>query len=156
MTIGRLLRLAELYGVEPGELLERPPPADHTVIRRGEHTLIHSPDERLDVYLLAPEGRHHVIPTLTTYEPGGGTKDAFSYRGELFLYVLEGEVSITFEKGGRLTLQAGDTAVVDPSSPHSFANTGTGGARLLSCAAVDDWEHAHAELTRVTRSATDR
>jgi transcriptional regulator with XRE-family HTH domain len=138
MTIGRLMRLASLYEVDPGELLEYPAHREAAVIRAGEHTRIHSEAESLDSFLLVPDMAHSMLPILTVYEVGGGTKDAFSYAGELFLYVLEGSVEVRFEGGETIVLDVGDSATVDPSRPHSFANVCSGPARLLSCSVSDD------------------
>jgi transcriptional regulator with XRE-family HTH domain len=96
-------------------------------------------------------GRLMRLADLYGAEPGGATNDAYSYKGELFLYVLDGHVSVSFEQGPTLSLAAGDTAILDPSSPHSFANAGEGPARLLSCAVADDWHQARTSLTRVAR-----
>jgi transcriptional regulator with XRE-family HTH domain len=138
MTIGRLLRLADFYEVEPGDLLEQPDHRQATVIRNGEHTRIHSEAESLDSYLLVPDMAHSLLPILTRYDEGGGTDDAFSYEGELFLYVLEGSVAISFQGAETIVLQAGDSALVDPSRSHSFANAGAGQARLLSCSSTPE------------------
>jgi transcriptional regulator with XRE-family HTH domain len=137
ITIGRLLRLADFYGVDVSELLPKEPEVEAHVIRAGHHTKIHSASEALEIFLLAPDLQHHMMPCLTVYQPGGKTEDLFSLQGENFLYVLKGEVSVTFADGENIHLRRGDSAYYRADRPHTYANTGAGPAELLSCAASD-------------------
>jgi quercetin dioxygenase-like cupin family protein len=137
ITIGRLMRLARFYDVDVSELLPVEPELEPHVIRAGHHTVMHSSAEGLDVFLLAPDLQHHMMPCLTVYEEGGKTVDSFSEKGENLLYVLEGEVTVDFEDGDQIVLRTGDSAYFRTDRPHSFANTGAGRARLLSCAVFD-------------------
>ncbi|MDX6491183.1 MAG: hypothetical protein QOD43_1428 [Gaiellaceae bacterium] len=135
ITIGRLLQLANFYGVDVSELLPRPRPPGGEVIRKGEHGNLPSPDEHLEIFLLAGDLQHLMLPILTCYQPGGQTTDTFSAEGETFLYVLEGKVAVTWEDGHEIVVGAGDTAYFDSKRPHRYRNAGRGVARLLSCSA---------------------
>jgi transcriptional regulator with XRE-family HTH domain len=135
ITIGRLLRLADFYGIDINDLLPGRRPAEPEVIRKGEHSHLPSPDEHLEIFLLAPDLRRGMIPILTHYERGGRTTDTFSLEGENFLYILEGTVSVTWDDGHEIVLEAGDSAYYDADLPHRYANVGNGSARLVSCAA---------------------
>jgi transcriptional regulator with XRE-family HTH domain len=135
ITIGRLLELANFYGVDVSELLPRRRLAGGDVIRKGEHVNLPSPDEHLEIFLLAPNLRHLIMPILTRYQPGGKTTDTFSGEGETFLYVLEGKVAVEWEDGHEIVLGTGDTAYFDNRRPHQYRNAGRGVARLLSCSA---------------------
>jgi transcriptional regulator with XRE-family HTH domain len=135
ITIGRLLRLADFYGVDINELLPPRRTAEPEVIRKGEHSHLPSPDEHLEIFLLGPDLQRTMLPILTHYERGGKTTDTFSMEGENFLYVLEGTVCVTWDDGHEVVLEAGDSAYYEARLPHRYANVGSGSARLLSCAA---------------------
>jgi transcriptional regulator with XRE-family HTH domain len=152
ITIGRLLRLAGFYDVDVSKLLPVEPEVEPHVIRAGHHTVLHSSAEGLDVFLLAPDLQHNMMPCLTVYQEGGKTNDFFSSKGENLLYVLEGEVTVDFEDGEQIILRTGDTAYYRTDRPHTFANAGAGRARLLSCAALDATTSAHG--TGETRPGT--
>jgi transcriptional regulator with XRE-family HTH domain len=137
ITIGRLLRLARFYGIDVSELLPKEPEVERHVIRAGHHTKLHSSAEALDVFLLAPDLQQHMMPCLTVYQEGGRTEDFFSSAGESFLYVLKGEVTVSFTDGDKLVLRRGDSAYFRTDRPHTFSNSGRGGAELLSCATAD-------------------
>jgi quercetin dioxygenase-like cupin family protein len=49
-------------------------------------------------------------PLLVRIGPGHGDPHFRSYEADTLLYVLEGEVTLSSEKGEQLTLLAGDTA----------------------------------------------
>jgi transcriptional regulator with XRE-family HTH domain len=135
ITIGRLLRLADFYGIDISDLLPGRGAVEPEVIRKGEHSHLPSPDEHLEIFLLGPDLRRSMVPMLTQYERGGKTTDTFSMEGENFLYVLEGKVSVTWDDGHEIVLDAGDSAYFDADLPHRYSNVGDGHARLLSCAA---------------------
>jgi transcriptional regulator with XRE-family HTH domain len=144
ITIGRLMRLAHFYEVELKELLPTESTQQPYVVRAGRHPAVHSPTEGLDVFLLGPDLGQHMIPCLTVYEEGGKTDDFFSGEGENFLFVLKGEVTVAFQDGSTIILRRGDSAYYRTERPHTFANTGKGPAKMLSCAALDagaasDW-----------------
>jgi transcriptional regulator with XRE-family HTH domain len=134
ITIGRLLRLADFYSIDISDLLPGRRGPEPEVIRKGEHSHMPSPDERLEIFLLGPDLRRRMVPMLTSYELGGKTADTFSMEGENFLYVLEGKVAVTWDDGHEIVLDAGDSAYFEADLPHRYANVGSGPARLLSCA----------------------
>jgi quercetin dioxygenase-like cupin family protein/DNA-binding XRE family transcriptional regulator len=134
ITIGRLIRLADFYGIDINDLLPGRSHTEPEVIRKGEHTHLPSPGEHLEIFLLGPDQRRSMLPILTHYEPGGRTTDTFSAEGENFLYVLEGSVRVTWDDGHEIVLEAGDSAYYEADLPHRYANAGDGPARLISCA----------------------
>ena len=125
------------------------PEVERHVIRAGHHTKLHSSAEALDVFLLAPDLQQHMMPCLTVYQEGGRTEDFFSSAGESLLYVLKGEVTVSFADGDKIVLRRGDSAYFRTDRPHAFSNSGRGGAELLSCAAAD-------VQTRSERSIAER
>lgn len=54
--------------------------------------------------------------------PGQKRSEVTTHAGEEFLYVIEGEVSLTLE-GKSFVLHAGDSAHYQSTVPHSWVNT---------------------------------
>lgn len=67
------------------------------------------------------EGRQ-LEAILVRMPPGQKRSEVTTHTGEEFLYVVEGEVSLTLE-GKTFVLQAGDSSHYQSTVPHSWANT---------------------------------
>ncbi|MEN2469526.1 cupin domain-containing protein [Burkholderia stabilis] len=67
------------------------------------------------------EGRQ-LEAILVRLPPGQKRSEVTTHAGEEFLYVIEGEVSLTLE-GKTFVLQAGDSSHYQSTVPHSWANT---------------------------------
>ncbi|WP_185921412.1 cupin domain-containing protein [Burkholderia cenocepacia] len=67
------------------------------------------------------EGRQ-LEAILVRMPPGQKRSEVTTHAGEEFLYVIEGEVSLTLE-GKTFVLQAGDSSHYQSTVPHSWVNT---------------------------------
>lgn len=121
ITIGRLTRLVDFYGVTINDLL---PPAgeDADVVRRDEARQLHSPDEGIDVYLLTSGTDRSMMPMLLVFDPGAGLAEMGRHPGEEFVHVLEGELVLEVEGSDSRRLRAGDSAYYAGDKPHLFRN----------------------------------
>lgn len=130
ISIGRLMRLTRFYGVGLADVL---PPADTgtpEVIRAGEHRQILSRDEQMNVRLLTNHGRHAMRPILATYEVGGHTSEHLRQEGDVFVYVISGEITIDLEDQS-IVLTAGDSAYLDSGTPRLYRNAGSEPATMI-------------------------
>ena len=134
ITIGRLVRLSELYGVHVSDLLSTEPVPDHVVVRSHERRHLPMPEEGLDLHLLAPDSNRAFLPFLATFVPGGGAAEGVRHAGEEFVYVLEGSLRLEVEGAEPVVLEAGDSAYYRSERAHRWANAGSGLARVLSVA----------------------
>jgi transcriptional regulator with XRE-family HTH domain len=130
ITIGRLVKLVDLYGVSVEELLQR---------RVGEEPpnrpreLVSSPAEGVRIYLLAPNTRRLMMPVITVFEPGARTVEPTVHEGEEFVYVLEGVIAVTLDSEETI-LNPGQSLFFDARKPHEYRNAGQGEARVLGVA----------------------
>jgi transcriptional regulator with XRE-family HTH domain len=134
ITIGRLVRLSDLYGVHVSDLLDAAPAPEHVVVRADERQHLPMPDDGLDLHLLAPDSRRSFLPFIATFVPGGGSAEGVKHPGEEFVHVLEGRIRLEVAGEEPVILEEGDSAYYLSDRAHRWSNAGTGPARLISVA----------------------
>jgi quercetin dioxygenase-like cupin family protein len=124
ITIGRLVRLCEFYGVTLAELVPLPAKVDETeIVHVHERRLLRSPDERIDIYMLAPDTDRDMMPMLLEFEPGSQLAEyGRHHEGEEWVYVVEGRLCLTLDGSPSHYLEAGESAYYSAERPHRFAN----------------------------------
>jgi transcriptional regulator with XRE-family HTH domain len=122
ITIGRLTRLVEFFGVSLVDLLEAQPTADAHIVRHREQRRLHSEAEGIDIFLLVPDTRRAMMPMLLSFRPGAGLAEYGRHAGEEWVHVLEGQLSLELEGEPPRTLAAGDSAYYSATHPHGFSN----------------------------------
>jgi transcriptional regulator with XRE-family HTH domain len=132
VTVGRLARLAELYGVTLVDLLPAPLAVDPVVTRRDERPKLHSESEGIDIHLLTHEGGGGMTPIVAVFEPGGGEAEFHEHDGEQFVLVLEGRLRLELEGSAPVELGRGDSAYYDSRRPARWTNVGRGLARVVA------------------------
>jgi transcriptional regulator with XRE-family HTH domain len=134
ITIGRLIKLSQLYGIHVTELVEEGPPPDHAVVRKHERRHLALPDEGLDLQLLAPDSTRAFLPFTAELEPGAGSFEPVRHPGEEFVHVLVGRIRLEVEGNDDVVLEEGDSAYYKSDCAHRWINVGTQRARVLSVA----------------------
>jgi quercetin dioxygenase-like cupin family protein len=122
ITIGRLTRLLDFFGVSLAELGPAAMPADPEVVRPPERRQLHSETEGIDFYLLTPDTRREMMPMVVEFEPGARLAEHGRHRGEEFIVVLSGQLELDLEGSKPRLLQAGDAAYYSAERPHRFRN----------------------------------
>lgn len=122
ITIGRLVRLVEFYGVSLVDLVPSTGDKDPEVVRTDDRRLLHSPAEGIDVFLLGPDTQRTMMPMLVEFEPGAHLAEYGRHHGEEWVYVLEGRLSLEFQDGDPKLLEPGDGAYYISDRPHLFRN----------------------------------
>jgi transcriptional regulator with XRE-family HTH domain len=135
ITIGRLVRLIEFYGISITDLV--PGQASHgypDVVAQGERRLLHSPAEGIDVYLLSSDTRRRaMMPLLVELEPGARLAEFGQHAGEEWVHVLDGRLRLELEGTEPRVLEAGDSAYYPAERPHLFCNDDRVRALRLIC-----------------------
>jgi quercetin dioxygenase-like cupin family protein len=136
ITIGRLVRLIDFYGISISDILPGTTAGGYPqVVTPGERRLLHSPAEGIDVYLLTPDTRRQMMPLQVEFEPGARLAEPGRHAGEEWVIVVEGELRLELDGAEARVLGPGDTAYYPAERPHLFANASA--ERPLTVICVD-------------------
>lgn len=139
ITISRLVRLADFFDVELGDLVEgsRTDRRPLEVIRDGDGSVIVSRAEGVTARFLGHQ-RWHLSPRISEFEPGGvfdvaegerAAREMFHHR-ELFMYVVAGTFEITAHGSEPVQVTRGDAVLVRDGADR-VVNVGRRSGRLL-------------------------
>lgn len=129
ISVARLVRLAEFYGVWISDLVGSVGPAVE-VLRHADMLALPSSDENGQVYLLTRQAVRGLLPFRVELQPGGILEGGVAHSGEEFVHCVAGEVELHVIDDRR-QLQVGDTASFPGRLPHTYANTGSESAILV-------------------------
>lgn len=76
-------------------------------------------------------GSHLMQPFLLTFDPQTPAGPPISHDGQEFVYIIEGSIELHYD-GRSHQLNAGDSAYIDASKPHTFHGRGHSEARMLA------------------------
>jgi transcriptional regulator with XRE-family HTH domain len=140
ITISRLMRVVDFYGIRMSELIEEVPQVDSMVVRKDEHRHLYSRAEGIDVHLLAPTAQGAMMPVLTIYEPRGEWAQFKSAPGtEVFIHVLAGRLELDVEGHEPVVLRTGDSAYFRADRPHRLRNPGKSVVRTIGVVTPPAW-----------------
>jgi transcriptional regulator with XRE-family HTH domain len=139
ITISRLLRLADFFDVDLGDLVEgsRVDRSTLEVIRENDGSVVSSSAEGVTVRFLG-HSRWQLSPRIGEYEPGGtidvdegerAAREIFHHH-ELFMYVVVGTFEITVHGGEPVKVGRGDSVLIRDGADR-VVNVGRGVGRLL-------------------------
>lgn len=134
ITIGRLVRLVDFYGISINDLLPGTiGPSFPEVVRTPERRLVHSPAEGIDVFLLSGDTRRTMMPMLLEFEPGAHLAEHGRHEGEEWVHVLDGTLSLELKGAEPQLLGAGDSGYYPADRPHMFRNASDSERLRLIC-----------------------
>ena len=133
ITIGRLIRLVDVYDASITDLLAPSPSVDEHILRRHERHHVSSPSEGIDVLLLARHGRGRMMPQLLEVRPGASLAEPGQHEGDEWLYVLSGELVLEVDGLPTRVLSADDSAYYSSELRHSFRNPSSETAARIIC-----------------------
>jgi quercetin dioxygenase-like cupin family protein len=123
ITIGRLVRLIDFYGISITDLLPFAARPDYPeVIRADGRRLLSSPAEGIDIYLLTADTKRQMMPLQVDFEPGARLAEPGRHAGEEWVVVLEGELRLELEGSEPQLLRRGDCAYYPAERPHLLSN----------------------------------
>jgi transcriptional regulator with XRE-family HTH domain len=139
ITISRLVRLADFFDVDLGELVEgsRLDRSPLEVIRDGDGSVLASRAEGVTARFLGHQ-RWQLSPRISEFEPGGvfdvaegeqAAREMFHHR-ELFFFVITGTFEITVHGAGSVEVAHGDAVLVRDGADR-VVNVGRRPGRLL-------------------------
>ena len=121
LSLGRLTRLVQFFGISFTELLPPAQGADPDVVRRSERLVVHSRSEGIDIFLLTPDANRGMMAMLIEFAPGSARNEHGVHSGDEFLHVLSGE--LVLELAGTVhRLQRGDSVSYTADRPHLMRN----------------------------------
>lgn len=133
ITIGRLTRLVDYYGISITELLPAPGGRDPDVVRADETRQLHSPEEGTTIYLLSSGTDRTMLPMLLELAPGASLAESGHHAGEEFVHVLAGRLRLEVDGAEPHELDAGDSAYYKSDRPHMFRNASADEPLRLIC-----------------------
>jgi transcriptional regulator with XRE-family HTH domain len=139
ITISRLLRLADFFDVDLGDLVEgsRVDRRPLEVIREGDGSVVASQAEGVQIRFIG-HSRWQLSPRVGEYEPGGtveiGEGESAArellHHHELFFYVVAGTFEVTAHGEVPVRVTRGDAILVRDGADR-VVNVGRGNGRLL-------------------------
>ena len=139
ITIGRLTRLVEFFGVSITDILPGNGGGDPDVVDLADRRLLHSPGEGIDLFLLARDTNRTMMPQLLVFEPGAKLAEPGRHAGEEFIHVLEGRLTLELEGSEPRVLDAGTSAYYRGDRPHTFGNAGSASLRVICVVTPPNW-----------------
>jgi transcriptional regulator with XRE-family HTH domain len=122
ITIGRLTRLVDYFGISITDLLPAPGSTDPDVVRADETRQLHSPEEGATIFLLASGTGRTMLPMLLELDAGASLAERGNHAGEEFVHVLEGTLVLEVDASEPCELHAGDSAYYRADRSHLFRN----------------------------------
>jgi transcriptional regulator with XRE-family HTH domain len=134
ITIGRLVRLIDFYGISITDLLPFAARSDYPeVIRPGERRSLQSPVEGIDIYLLTADTDRQMMPLEVHFQPGASLAEPGRHAGEEWLLVLDGQLRLELEGAEPRVLEQGDTAYYPAERPHLLSNASKSAPLRVLC-----------------------
>jgi transcriptional regulator with XRE-family HTH domain len=134
ITIGRLVKLIDFYGISITDLLPFAARPDYPeVIRPDERRSLQSPVEGIDFYLLTVDTDRQMMPLEVVFKPGARLAEPGRHAGEEWLLVLEGELRLELEGAEPRVLTQGDTAYYPAERPHLLSNASSTAPLRVVC-----------------------
>ncbi|MFZ1881122.1 MAG: XRE family transcriptional regulator [Gaiellaceae bacterium] len=134
ITIGRLVRLIDFYGISITDLLPFAARSDYPeVIRPGERRSLQSPVEGIDIYLLTADTDRQMMPLEVHFQPGASLAEPGRHAGEEWLLVLDGKLRLELEGAEPRVLEQGDTAYYPAERPHLLSNASKSAPLRVLC-----------------------
>lgn len=133
ITLGRLTRLINFYGVSLTDLVPHPEPVGPGIVRAGDGTVLRSGPEGIDVRLLTPDVHRAMMPMLLHFAPGAELEEPGHHPGEEWVHVISGSLRLTVEGSEPRVLRRGDSAYYAADRLHRFANDSSRKPLFLIC-----------------------
>ncbi len=136
-----LIKIARVLGVRLGTFLDDAPQTGPVMVKSGKSEQVihfsgkedHPDTSALDFYALASgKAERHMEPFMIEVRPPA-SKDykLSSHEGEEFIYVMEGEIEISYGQESYL-LSKGDSIYYDSIIPHDLHAYGEENAKILA------------------------
>jgi quercetin dioxygenase-like cupin family protein len=125
ISIGRLVRLIEFYGISISDLLPGDGAGDSypDVVRADARRRLDSQVEGTVIHMLSSRTRdRQMMPMIVEIQPGARLAEHGRHPGEEWVHVLEGRLRLELDGAEPRILHPGDSAYYPSERPHLFAN----------------------------------
>jgi DNA-binding transcriptional MerR regulator/mannose-6-phosphate isomerase-like protein (cupin superfamily) len=122
-SVGTLQRLAAALETNMPGLIDTPRPQRQLVVRPHERPVLEMETPGVcfaNLYAIDTA----LQSILISVEPGQGSQDPYSHKGEEFLYILEGELEVTLDERETYRLGPHDAMTFESTRPHRWHNPG--------------------------------
>lgn len=122
ITLESLKKISEALDVSPSYFFADAPAQSKTKLRRGSHTPVHNhPSPFIYEDLSGDLENPAMEPILVTLKPHDEKGTPFVHKGQEFVYVLEGVLTLLLGEEEH-DLYPGDSIHMDSSTPHNWFN----------------------------------
>ncbi|MFG0930956.1 MULTISPECIES: helix-turn-helix domain-containing protein [Staphylococcus] len=122
VTLHSLRKISEALNVSPSYFFPDTIQKDHDIIRRGgRHDQIANKSSFVYSDLSGNIENPIFVPTIVTLFPGDKRKTPFTHKGEEFIYVIEGTLTILLDQV-EYDLLADDSIHMSSKQPHNWFN----------------------------------
>ncbi|HTT95991.1 MAG TPA: XRE family transcriptional regulator [Solirubrobacterales bacterium] len=132
LSVGRLMMLAEFYGVGLGDILPARDTDQPVVLRRAERKAVDPSVASVTTEPLASWPHGDVATGFRRFDIGAELAEAGTQAGPAFLFVLSGELMIDFAEQTQVVLGEGDSVWFEASRRHRQVNVGDGAAEVVT------------------------
>ena len=136
----RLQKLASVFDLTMTDLL--PDEQSHRliqIVRDGEGAQIKGFAEGIEANLLVRDMQRRIQPVLLVLGVGMSHSNEHGHAGEEFVFVLDGTLEVSVDRGEYVTLTRGDAAFYPSALSHVFRNAGEDECRLLTISTPNTW-----------------
>ena len=127
-SVATLQRLTAAYGLTLGSLFARR--RERRLLRPGQRAILELAGDGVRIEQLA-DGATLLEPQLFHLAAGASSDGSYRHRGEEFLFVVDGALTIWVGEDERNTLRAGDALTFPSTLPHRWQNSSRQETRLL-------------------------
>jgi transcriptional regulator with XRE-family HTH domain len=132
ITFSRLARLVRFYDVSITDLIPDPEPTESIVVRRELRRRLNSPQEGAELFILAHEFTHRMMPYIIAAEPGAEPIETTLIPGsEIFLLVLGGTIEVDSDAEATIQLRKGDAVYLADDRIRTIGTVGRHASEIL-------------------------
>lgn len=135
-TLESFKKVSEALGVNPSYFFqEEEPDQQSTIVRHNTHEIPLQASSFIYKDLTGQMREPLFSPILVILHPGDNRGNIFSHKGQEFLYVLEGTLTVLIEDQ-EYTLEPHDSIFIESSTPHYWKNDTAETVKMLFVSAA--------------------
>jgi uncharacterized cupin superfamily protein len=131
VTMTSLRKISEALDVNVSHFFQSNVPQSASITRKGDRKELNYQDMSFSFTNLVGSFQNPIFePIIATLLPGETQKKPYSHKGQEFIYVLEGTLTVILNDEEAL-LYPGDSLHIDSTQPHTWFNASEEPVRLL-------------------------
>ncbi|WP_342513599.1 XRE family transcriptional regulator [Sporosarcina sp. FSL K6-1522] len=131
VTMTSLKKISEALGVNVSHFFQATATQSASITRKEDRKELNYRDMSFSFANLGGDFQNPIFePIIATLLPGETQKKPYSHKGQEFLYVLEGTLTVILNNEEQL-LYPGDSLHIESTNPHAWFNASEGPVKLL-------------------------